>query len=191
LAGDKEIIMTRFEERMLRCLSRIAANTEKIAENTNKEHRDEIGAERREAENTTEYEWDTFASGADYESIPEYLRYESNKNMYAFAAGIINSFKEKGSQGVADFIMLHERRRDIQNALDPECEQITWSVEDFETRALEIEEARGKEQIFDRSKFSEALYTMIDRHDSSIGITWESIDYHLEEDCLLTTGEEQ
>jgi len=162
--------MTRYEERMLRCLSRIAANTEKMAENT------------------AEYEWDTFASGADYESIPEYLRYDSNKAMYAFAAGIINSFKEKGSQGVADFIMLHERKRDIHNALDPECEQIAWSVADFEARAEEIEEGRGQGQIYDRSKFPEALYTMIDRHDASIGITWESIDYHLEEDCSLTTG---
>lgn len=157
--------MTKYEERMLRCLSRIAANTEKMAENT------------------TGYEWDTFASGADNEIIPEYLA--CNKNMYAFVSGIINSFKEKGSQGVSDFIMLHERRRDIQNALDPDCEQIAWCVEDFEARAEEIEERREQGQIFDRSKFPETLYKMMNRHDANIGITWETIDCYLEEDCLL------
>ena len=162
--------MNRFEERMLRCLAKIANNTENIAQNT-------VG-----------YDWEAFVPSED-KNLPEY--FACNKLMYDFAAGIINAFKDKGSQGVADFIILHERRRDIQNALDPECEQITWSVEDFESRAVEIEEARGKEQIFDRSEFPAALYTMIDRHDASIGITWESIDYHLEEYCLLTTGEEQ
>ena len=117
--------MTRFEERMLRCLGKIAKNTENIAQNT------------------TEYDWETFVPSED-KNLPEY--FACNKLMYDFAAGIINAFKDKGSQGVADFIILHERRRDIQNALDPECEQITWSVEDFEARAEKLKrpEGRGK-----------------------------------------------
>jgi len=163
--------MNRFEERMLRSLSKIATNTDKIATNTK------------------EYDWVAFTFGEDKENIPEY--FACNKVVYAFASGIINAFKENGSQGVADFIMLHERRNDIQNALDPDCSQIAWSTEDFEARAVEIEEARGEGQIFDRSKFLEALYTMMNRHDAHIGVTWDTVDHYLEEYCLLTKGEQK
>ena len=140
--------MTRFEERMLRCLAKIANNTENIAQNT-------VG-----------YDWEAFVPSED-KNLPEY--FACNKLMYEFAAGIINSFKDKGSQGVADFIMLHERRRDIQNALDPDCGQITWSTEDFEAKAEEIEE-RDKGKLFDRSDFNFALDLMIDRHEANLGI---------------------
>lgn len=59
---------------------------------------------------------------------------------------------------------------------------VSWSVEDFEGRADDIEEEGGF-ILFDRDKFKDALYQMIYKHDASIGISWETIDFYLSELC--------
>lgn len=66
---------------------------------------------------------------------------------------------------------------------------IIWSVEDFESAAEAIEENKGDgpdyPKLFDRSKFKEALDRMINKHDCTIGITWDTIDWYLHQYCKL------
>lgn len=57
---------------------------------------------------------------------------------------------------------------------------IGWSVEDFKYQASNQEDP----SIYDETKFKDALDIMINKHDASIGITWETIDYYLNEYCL-------
>lgn len=80
---------------------------------------------------------------------------------------------------------------------------IGWSIEDFCMRAFEleyddyngflemdnvdtasIEEARKYLKKYDSDKFEDALYEMIRKHDATIGITWDTVDYYLNEYCL-------
>lgn len=68
---------------------------------------------------------------------------------------------------------------------------ITWTVEDFEGHAensLEYLQIRNPEltdwrQVYDETKFPDALHHMINNHDASLGITWDTIDYYLDEFC--------
>jgi len=55
---------------------------------------------------------------------------------------------------------------------------VTWSVEDFESKANE----RGAEQ-YDSSKFPDALEGMIGAHDCEYGITWVHVEHWLEQEC--------
>ena len=66
---------------------------------------------------------------------------------------------------------------------------VTWSVEDFEQQAVEIERACSPYRfayklLYDRSKFPMALREMIRRHDASIGITWDTVEFWLNELCV-------
>ena len=67
---------------------------------------------------------------------------------------------------------------------------VTWSVEDFEGRA---EERKGENwrDFYDESKFEEALESMIHHHDAEYGITWDSVDYYLDEMCTKKEVEEE
>ncbi len=65
---------------------------------------------------------------------------------------------------------------------------IEWSTEDFEMQA----ETRGGEDwkdVYDSSKFKEALDEMIGHHDALIGITWDTVDYYLDEFCRKNDDE--
>lgn len=66
---------------------------------------------------------------------------------------------------------------------------ITWSVEDFEGRA---EEKKGENwrDFYDETKFEDALESMIHHHDAEYGITWDSIDYYLDEMCIRKEEED-
>ena len=88
----------------------------------------------------------------------------------------------------------------IEYCIDPMTPTViflVWGVGDFEDRALDLEgsgdddhkEDGDPKPRFDRSKFPEALHQMDHDHDANNGITWETIDYYLEEYCLLTTDE--
>lgn len=57
---------------------------------------------------------------------------------------------------------------------------IGWSVEDFKYLASNQEDP----SIYDETKFKDALDTMINKHDASIGITWETIDIYLNNYCI-------
>lgn len=69
--------------------------------------------------------------------------------------------------------------------LDPGSNYISWSVDDFEGRAAEREGENLWHYKYDRTKFQDALDTMISKHDASIGINWDVIDYYLDEYCMI------
>lgn len=61
-----------------------------------------------------------------------------------------------------------------------------WTVEDFEHRAAELEkDTEGGKPLYDTNKFEGALHSMVDNHDANLGITWNTIDFWLDEMCLL------
>jgi hypothetical protein len=70
----------------------------------------------------------------------------------------------------------------IEAFLERNERSITWSVEDFEGRAKDIE-GEDWEKVYDKSGFQDALETMIRHHDCSHGITWDTIDYYLQKIC--------
>jgi len=80
---------------------------------------------------------------------------------------------------------------------------IQWSVEDFLGSAISAENIQMRDPnidfndinmnnakdylvTYDPNKFKDALHNMISHHDAEIGITWDAIDYYLNEDCLIT-----
>lgn len=71
--------------------------------------------------------------------------------------------------------------------LEPNCEMIIWSTKDFENRA--IDKCDGSFEIAEKrynfSKFPAVLKDMIEHHDSEYGINLNTIDYYLEEYCLI------
>jgi len=78
---------------------------------------------------------------------------------------------------------LTDKEKDLIENYRNGARPIWWSVEDFETRAKEIEEEEGTENMFDRSRFTGALETVIQNHDSNSGITWKDIEKALFSDC--------
>jgi hypothetical protein len=79
--------------------------------------------------------------------------------------------------------------------LEEEFEQykkhsISWSIEDFETQAANRCDGEWK-NVYDETKFEETLENMIRHHDAIIGITWDTIDYYLEEYCRKPEKEKE
>ena len=56
---------------------------------------------------------------------------------------------------------------------------VTWGVLDFVSRA-ENAEGEGWKKVYDEEAFEDELISMISNHDASVGITWDTIDYYLE-----------
>jgi hypothetical protein len=120
-------------------------------------------------------------------------------------------FTAGGLDCVADFAtqeLAEQFRTFLKSIIDKsESDQnsVNWSVTDFEERAIERELDEMEESnpelhkqitysethipippqyvLFDRSKFKTALATMIRKHDANNGITWDTIDYYLDEHC--------
>ena len=68
----------------------------------------------------------------------------------------------------------------------PLMEYFGWSVEDFEQRAYALEEGlESKGAVYDRSKFKLALAEMVRNFDAEIGLTWDTVDFWLDEICRL------
>jgi hypothetical protein len=63
---------------------------------------------------------------------------------------------------------------------------IFWHVNDFESQA-QIDEKfakeNGEELEFDRDKFQTALEKMINEHDATLGITWDTVSMYLNDYC--------
>lgn len=89
----------------------------------------------------------------------------------------------------------------LKKLKDREDTSVGWSVNDFISRAWEKEfpdiepeniaydsidfnEIAKQLKVYDPDKFRDALERMIYRHDATIGITWDTIDYYLDEYCL-------
>lgn len=70
----------------------------------------------------------------------------------------------------------------VEEKYVPRNKSITWNVEDFKMRAKQKEQSNWK-KVYDKSKFKEALKMMIHSHDAEIGITWDTLDYWLDEHC--------
>jgi len=64
--------------------------------------------------------------------------------------------------------------------LSDEC--IRWSEEDFKTQAIN-HKGNEWEEYYDEEQFSYALCQMTYKHDASIGITWDTVDYYLDLYC--------
>ena len=86
---------------------------------------------------------------------------------------------------------LDEIRREIEQLGK---ESIRWTVDDFLQQALQNEsvflpismvDVNKHLKKYDSKKFQNALERMIDNHDASIGITWDTIDAYLDTDCLI------
>lgn len=64
---------------------------------------------------------------------------------------------------------------------------ISWDIDDFEQRAVELEDEEkdlaDNETLYDRSKFQGALELMISRHDCNVGISWDIVDDYLNNYC--------
>ena len=94
---------------------------------------------------------------------------------------------------ISDEILLKVYPREVrlieQIIEDVRRTSVTWSVEDFEGRA---EEKKGENwrDFYDETKFEDALESMIHHHDAEYGITWDSIDYYLDEMCIKKKEEE-
>ena len=58
---------------------------------------------------------------------------------------------------------------------DYKSESVKWSWEDFVYRAKDTGYRISKKQSI------EALYNMIRKHDASLGINWDTIDYYIEQ----------
>ena len=64
----------------------------------------------------------------------------------------------------------------------PSIVPLTWSVEDFEAEAERLVGENWKD-IYDESKFEDALFEMIDNHDAEWGINWNSVAFYLNQYC--------
>lgn len=60
---------------------------------------------------------------------------------------------------------------------------VKWSVDDFEGQA-HVRKGKDWEEYYDKTKFKRALERMINQHDPNYGITWDTVDYYLEELCI-------
>lgn len=99
---------------------------------------------------------------------------------------IVNELKEiaisatpVGSKKAMQVIPLSKA---IEIAKDFQQRSITWAVEDFESRAEDMEGENWRE-IYDEDKFENALTSMIHDHDCNNGITWDSVDHYLDSYC--------
>lgn len=80
---------------------------------------------------------------------------------------------------------LKDNRVAIIALLEPGSNYISWSIYDFEARAIEKTNIDVWKEHYDASKFQEALDMMIQKHDASLGINWDTIDFYLEEYCQI------
>ena len=65
-----------------------------------------------------------------------------------------------------------------------EC--ISWSEIDFEQQARQACDGSDTwDQYYNKDMFGQVLCDMIQNHDASIGITWDTIDYYLDVYCKI------
>ena len=76
-------------------------------------------------------------------------------------------------------------RYKLRVAIDPSAHIIAWHNSDMEELADNYEDnAEPEDNVkYDRSQIPHAMEMMVDSHDASMGISWESLEYYLEEYC--------
>lgn len=89
-----------------------------------------------------------------------------------------------GAEPSTDHInqLMRQQAEEIARLQERLAYAIEWTVEDFETQAQERENMLG-EELYDRSKFKEAHNRMMHAHDGSVGISWDTVDFWLNEVC--------
>lgn len=85
---------------------------------------------------------------------------------------------------------LETLKKFIENTDEYMDRSISWSVEDFEYIAKEDVGKHWREK-YDPSKFEDALYDMINKHDAEHGISWENVRFYLDEKCLRDIEDEE
>ena len=80
-----------------------------------------------------------------------------------------------------DILMKNDTSASIK-FLNPGTLGIYWTVNDFKSRAIS-KESEIWENIYDEGLFNFALHMMINHHDASAGITWNTVDFYLDEFC--------
>lgn len=71
--------------------------------------------------------------------------------------------------------------------MDNGYRSVRWHVDDFEHQAAILEDANLGP--FDSELFEDALESMIDNHDASIGINWDTITHYLLTYCKKEKNE--
>ena len=76
---------------------------------------------------------------------------------------------------------------------------VVWTVDDFKYQAnsnweiyknkKEYSHLKSWQDFYDEEEFSGALIDMINDHDANIGITWDTISFHLDESCRKEKNE--
>lgn len=114
-------------------------------------------------------------------------------NIVGRVTAITTGFLKKlGFKNILNFTIMHNNidiiLKDTSIAqirfLEPGTKCVVWSTEDFKGRAIQIEGEDNWQNVYDESKFQEALDRMIDKHDAESGITWITVDFWLNELCL-------
>ena len=59
---------------------------------------------------------------------------------------------------------------------------IRWDEDDFKC-AAEVIAGEAWSDWYDPERFEEALHAMIEKHDCTIGITWDTVYHYLEDYC--------
>lgn len=86
----------------------------------------------------------------------------------------INSLKEK----------IKAQEKKISNLEATLQNSLTWTVDDFAYRASMLEERyEENNKVYNPDTFEDALNTMIRKHDAEVGISWDTIDFWLDEMC--------
>jgi len=84
-------------------------------------------------------------------------------------------------------LMLEEQmamlKVDLRGAKEKLSRSVTWSVDDFIKRAMEICEVGDWFDMYSEKKMEIALKLMIEKHDSTLGICWETVDFYLNKYC--------
>jgi hypothetical protein len=108
------------------------------------------------------------------------------KNIESISDGSYNIFNVHMKDGLTAQIRFN----------DPGVRGIYWSVEDFENQAKQrydihlkdYPKAETWEDVYDKETFEDALESMIDNHDCNYGISWETVNFYLDEESLRPTN---
>jgi uncharacterized protein YdiU (UPF0061 family) len=69
------------------------------------------------------------------------------------------------------------------NSLSDSC--VMWSEDDFQQMAIQKTNEEEWDQYYNKDMFSMTLKEMIYKHDASIGITWDTVEYYLDTYCKI------
>ncbi len=78
--------------------------------------------------------------------------------------------------------LLAELQKFVEDSKDYYNRSVSWNIADFEWRANQLVDGDWK-KVYNEEEFGTALYSMMENHDATVGITWDTIDHYLDEYC--------